>query len=52
MTELSPGELIAVYGLLEPAGRPVLFDEKTFGMCACALRLTRSHDGGRSWDKP
>lgn len=52
VTELSPGELIAVYGLLEPAGRPVLFDEKTFGMCACALRLTRSHDGGRSWDKP
>lgn len=50
VSELAPNELIAVYGLLQPEGRSTLFDEETYGMCDCRLRIARSHDNGLSWD--
>ena len=50
VSELAPNELIALYGLIETAGRKELFDSKTFGMCASKLRITRSHDNGYTWD--
>ena len=52
VTELKPNELIAVYGLLTPEGHQVMFDEKTEGICLLELRITRSHDGGMTWDAP
>ena len=52
VSELAPNELIALYDLLEPQGHATMFDDKTFGICACTLRITRSHDNGLTWDAP
>ena len=52
VSELSPGELIALYGLMEPEGHKTVFDEKTYGMIRTSLRIARSHDGGMTWDEP
>ena len=49
VSELAPNELIALYDLLEPQGHATMFDDKTFGICACTLRITRSHDNGLTW---
>lgn len=52
VTELAPGELIALYGLIYPEGHETVFDEKTYGMVRTVLRTARSHDGGETWDAP
>ncbi len=52
VSELSPGEFIALYGIMEPEGRSTVFDEKTYGMCRTTLRISRSHDGGKTWEAP
>ena len=52
VSELSPGQLVALYGLMEPEGHKTVFDEKTYGMCRTTLRITRSYNGGKTWEAP
>ncbi len=52
ITELDPDELVAVYSIIDTDKTRPLFNPETDGMQPAAVRITKSYDNGKSWEKP
>ena len=52
VTELAPGELIAVYSLIDTDASRPLFNPETDGAQPSRVRTVKSHDNGISWEEP
>ena len=52
ITELDPNELIAVYSIIDSDITKPLFNPETDGAQPALVRITKSRDNGKTWEKP